>query len=120
MEQFNDLQRVDENITWFERKSSVNLRTFRVLKLVQFALAALVIFCAAYSGKLWYGLSGLFGILIVVLEALEILNGFERNGIKFETTFQALRHEKGLYLANAGLCYGLASECTVCRSESRL
>jgi hypothetical protein len=56
----------------------------------------------------------------MVLEALEILNGFERNGIKFETTFQALRHEKGLYLANAGLCYGLASECTVCRSESRL
>jgi hypothetical protein len=95
------LERLDEQIAWLELKSGANRRRFRALKVAQFALAALVIFCAANS-KNWQGLLvGVIGVFIVILEALQTLFRFEQNWTKFESDCKALQRERNLYFAKA-------------------
>ena len=94
------MQRLEEQISWYDTKSIQNQRTFKRIKIVQIVAAALVPLFAGLDLTA-YATGGL-GVLIVILEGIQQLNQYQQNWITYRSTCEALRHEKYLYLANAG------------------
>jgi len=94
------LERLEDQIGWYDRKSSYNRRMYKWMKGVEIIAAALV----PLSSGLHFpaALTGSLGVLIAVLEGILQLNQYHQNGISYRSTCEALKHEKYLYLAAAG------------------
>lgn len=94
------LDRVVDQIGWYDRKSQYNQRWFKALKICQVVLAAAIPVAATGSVPDW--IVGAAGALIVVLESLQQLQQYQQNWITYRATCERLKHEKFLYLAKAG------------------
>ena len=94
------LERLEDQIGWYDRKSSYNRRLYKWLKGIEIIAAALVPLASGL--KVAAALTGSLGVLIAALEGLMQLNQYLQNGISYRSTCEALKHEKYLYLAAAG------------------
>ncbi len=94
------LARLEDQIGWYDRKSSHNQRWFKVLKICQLVLAAAIPVAAGESAPAW--LVGGAGALIVVLEGVQQLQQYQQNWTSYRSTGEQLKHEKFLFLARAG------------------
>lgn len=101
------LDHLQDQIEWYDRKSGINQKAFKYLKVCTIAAAALVPFLANISRMSWVT-AGL-GLFIVVLEGLQQLNQYHANWISYRSTCESLKHEKFLYLAKAGI-YATAND----------
>jgi hypothetical protein len=93
-------ERLESQISWYDRKSSHNQRWFKALKIVEIVTAAAIPVAAAISLPTW--LLGGAGALIVVLEGLQQLEQYQQNWTTYRATCERLKHEKYLFLAGAG------------------
>ncbi|GBD27921.1 hypothetical protein HRbin30_03278 [bacterium HR30] len=94
------LERLEGQIAWYDRRSQYSQRWFKWLKGAVLVAAAAIPFLAGIEAPRL--LIGGLGALIVVLEGLQQLNQYQHNWITYRSTCEALKHEKYLYLANAG------------------
>ncbi len=94
------VQRLDDQIQWYDRRSASNQRAFKWLKGVEIGAAALIPFAAGAGAPAV--VTGGLGVLIVMLEGLQQLNQYHHNWIIYRSTCETLKHEKYLYLAKAG------------------
>jgi len=94
------MDRLEEQISWYDDKSGFNQGWFKFLKTVEIVLAALIPFAAGFKWPVV--LIGLLGVSIVVIEGLQSLFQFHYNWISYRSTCESLKHEKYLFLANAG------------------
>jgi hypothetical protein len=94
------LDRLQDQIEWYDAGSGKNQRMFKRLKIATIVAAAMVPLCAALSRLSWA--AGGLGVVIVVVEGLQQLNQYHANWIAYRSTCEALKHEKFLYLAKAG------------------
>ena len=85
----------------YDRKSLVNQRAYKRIKIAEILAAAMIPFLAglrvSYTGIVTGGL----GVLITVFEALLHLNQYQQNWINYRSTCEALKHEKYTYLGKA-------------------
>jgi hypothetical protein len=96
------LQRLDEEIAWYDRAASRDQLWYRTLKFVVIVAAALIPFLSGMEAiKPWPWLVGALGVLIAVAEGIQQVNQHHANWTAFRATCEALKHEKYLYLANA-------------------
>lgn len=97
------MQRLEDQIDWYDRKSQSNQKTFKRIKIVEISAAALIPFLSAFNRvpQLAF-ISGGLGVVITVLEGLLHLNQYEQNWITYRSTCETLKHEKFVYLAKAG------------------
>jgi hypothetical protein len=93
-------QRLEEQIRWYSHGARRNKRSYLRIKVVQIVSAAAIPVLAATSLPTW--VAGGLGALIVVLESVQQLFQFHSNWTHYRSTSEALKHEKYLYLANAG------------------
>ncbi len=94
------LERLEDQIIWYDRKSNYCQRVYKSLKVFEIVAAALVPLAAGLH--LPAAITGSLGVLIAVLEGLLQLNQYHHNWIAYRSTCETLKHEKYLYLANAG------------------
>jgi hypothetical protein len=99
-------QRLEQQIDWYDRKSGFNKRWYWRLKVVQLVAAAVVPVAAGQSAPAW--VTGGLGALIVVVEGMQQLFQLQPNWSTYRSTCEALKHEKYLYLSQAGH-YGTAA-----------
>lgn len=92
--------RLQEQIAWYDAKSQVNQKWFKLLKICQIVTAAAIPVAAGASAPAW--LVGGAGALIVVLEGLQQLQQYQQNWTSYRSTCEQLKHEQFLYLAGAG------------------
>jgi hypothetical protein len=92
--------RLQDQIGWYDVKSQLNQRWFKVLKICQIVVAAAIPVAAAASAPLW--LIGGGGALIVILEGLQQLQQYQQNWTTYRATCEQLKHEEFLFLARAG------------------
>jgi hypothetical protein len=92
--------RLEDQIAWYDAKSRHNQHWFKVLKVCQLVTAALIPVAAAESAPAWL-LAGA-GALILVLEGLQQLQQYQQNWTTYRSTCERLKHEKFLFLAQAG------------------
>jgi hypothetical protein len=101
------MARLDDQIDWYDRKSSSNQRNYKALKITVMVLAALLPLLSALPLPItptglpnW--VLGAIGAVIAVIEGIQQVNQYHANWIAYRSTCEALKHEKYLYLANAG------------------
>ena len=94
------LERLEDQIRWYDRKSADNQRRFKVLKALQLLTAAAIPVVATLDlpAAVAAGLGG----MIVVIEGFVQLNQYQQNWTSYRSTCEALKHEKYLFLAHAG------------------
>ncbi len=94
------LQRLDNQIAWYSRKSQESQRWYKAIKVIQIVAAAIIPLMTTLNTPAY--LVGSLGVLIVVLEGVQSLNQFHHHWISYRATGESLKHEKFLYLAKAG------------------
>jgi hypothetical protein len=92
--------RLEDQIGWYDRKSRTSQRRFKVLKGVQLAAAAALPVSAPFS--VHAAIPAALGAAIIVLEGFQQLNQYQQNWTAYRSTCEALKHEKYLYLGEAG------------------
>jgi hypothetical protein len=94
------LGRLDDQISWYDRKSNYSQQVYKWIKIIEILAAALVPLAAGLH--LPAPFTGSLGVLIAALEGILQLNQYHHNWITYRSTCETLKHEKYLYLANAG------------------
>jgi hypothetical protein len=92
--------RLEDQINWYDRKSGVNQRRYKWFKLLEIAVAAVLPVVAAVHSPVW--VTGGLAAVIVVLEGVQHLYQYQEHWITYRSTAEALKHERYLYLAQAG------------------
>lgn len=96
------LKRLDDQIDWYDQKSGLNQRRFKLMKGLTIASAAAIpvlTTTAIPNGR--YIAAGL-GVLIAIMEGVQQMNQYSANWTSYRATAEALKHEKFLYLEKAG------------------
>ncbi len=94
------LERLEDQIAWYDRKSATCQRRFKWLKGAQLVAAAAIPVVATLG--VHAGVAAALGAAVVVLEGIQQLNQYQQNWAAYRSTCEALKHEKYLFLANAG------------------
>jgi hypothetical protein len=109
------MERLDDQIDWYDRRSTRNQNYYKSLKLAVIVIAALIPLLSA-SPQIPFTqfevprfVLGALGAAIAVIEGVQQLNQYQANWISYRSTCEALKHEKYLYLAKAGP-YAAASD----------
>ena len=94
------LERLDDQILWYDGKSRSSQTTFKLLKIVTIVAAALIPLLVPLRNHSL--IAAVLGSLIVIVEGAQQLGQYHANWIAYRSTCEALKHEKYLFLANAG------------------
>jgi len=91
---------LEEQLGWYDRKSQAAQQSYKRVKVAQLLLAAgvPVAVVSAVPGVVTASLGG----LVVVLEGIQQLYQWQTNWVLYRSTAEALKHERYLYLAQAG------------------
>jgi hypothetical protein len=92
--------RLEDQLRWYDRKSGVAQRAYKRVKLVQLVIGAAVPVAAALSGPA--AITATLAAIVVVAEGAQQLYQWQTNWVLYRATAEALKHEKFLYLAQAG------------------
>jgi len=95
------LDRLEDQISWYERKRDLNRRAFRWIKATEIVAAAIIPLLAVLNLNHATWLAGGLGIVITILEGLLHLNHYQENWITYRSTCDSLKHEKYTYLGKA-------------------
>jgi uncharacterized protein DUF4231 len=101
------VERLEDQIAWYDRKSSSNQRIYKRIKITEIFAAAVIPFLPSLPIKIGWVAGGL-GVLITVLEGLLHLNQYQQNWIAYRSTCESLKHEKYVYIAKASPYSGVA------------
>ena len=93
-------ERLEDQMSWYDRKSGDNQHRYKWLKLLEIAVAASLPVVAAVHSPVW--VTGGLAAVIVVLESIQHVYQFQEHWITYRSTAEALKHEHYLYLAEAG------------------
>ena len=92
--------RLDDQIDWYDRKSSQNQKSYKRLQFILIISAASIPFISGFVDDFYYlqYLFGAIGVLIAAITGILSLYKFQENWTSYRTTCESLRHEKYLYL----------------------
>lgn len=94
--------RLEDQLSWYSKRSQYNQKWFKRLRLIEIVSAALIPFLSGMGDKIplspW--LVGSLGVLIAVSAATSTLFKHHENWIEYRTTAEQLKHEKFIYLTN--------------------
>jgi hypothetical protein len=97
-------QRLDDQINWYDKKSSSNQTAYKRLRLIEIIAAASIPLLAGYTQVTEYakgvGLAmGIIGLIVAVLAGIVSLYRFQENWNEYRASAESLKQEKYLYLA---------------------
>ena len=102
------MERLEDQIGWYDRKSITNEQYFKRIKMLEIAAAATIPFLSAFTFSRMMWVTGGLGVLITVLEGMLHLNQYQQNWIAYRSTCESLKHEKYVYLGKASPYAGVA------------
>lgn len=101
------LARLEDQIDWYDRKSSNNRKWHMRFKIATLITAAAIPFSAAIGSPASVG--GGLGALVVIVEGLQQLFQFHNNWVAYRAACESLKHEKFLFFADAGPYAGVVN-----------
>lgn len=98
-------ERLDDQISWYDNKSIECQKKFKCFKGVVIFLSASIPFFVGFISKLEFfeEIVSFIGVIIVVIEGWLSLTKYHENWIEYRSICETLRHEKYMYLTNAGV-----------------
>ena len=105
------IERLEDQISYYDTKSSRCQKSYKHIKLVEIISAALIPFLAAlhvadthdYVKAAFAITTALLGVLITILEGVLQLQQYQQIWVTYRATCEALKHEKYTYIAKAGV-----------------
>tara|TARA_B110000908_G_scaffold159239_1_gene201201 strand:+ start:803 stop:1231 length:429 start_codon:yes stop_codon:yes gene_type:complete len=97
--------RVDDQIAWYNKKSSINKKYHLRLKALIIIFSSLIPFATGYNSidRPWVDyIIATLGVLIAVFTGLTTLYKFQDKWSNYRMTGEALLHEKYLFQTNSG------------------
>ena len=93
-------QRLTDQISWYDRRSSTNQRCFKWLRFVEIVAAATIPFLSGFAGDSFpiKIAIGALGVLVAVLASLLGLLHLQEHWIEYRATAESLTREKFLFL----------------------
>jgi len=126
------LDRLEDQINWYDIKSTRLQKTYQRAKIIAFMSACLIPFLAALQmampstadpitgvaqTRITLGTTiALLGILIAMLEGVLLMGQHQQKWVTYRSTCEALRREKSLYMAGAGV-YAAAANPRILLAE---
>ncbi len=98
-------QRVNDQINWYSKKSTINKHYHNWSKGLIITFSALIPFAAGFISvetKWLTYIIAILGVFIAVLTGISTLLKFQEKWIKYRTTSETLKHEKFLFLTKSG------------------
>ena len=93
-------QRLNDQIVWYDRKSSTNQRWFKRLRFAEIVAAATIPFLSGFAGNS-FSIKiaiGALGVVVAVIASLLGLLQLQERWIEYRATAESLRKEKFLFL----------------------
>jgi hypothetical protein len=100
--------RLVDQLNWYDRKSQSAQGWYKGLKIVQITSAALIPATSLLPAEFAKWAASAFGVLIAILEAIQLMNQYSTLWFSYRATAERLKHEKHLFLSAAGPYKGLA------------
>lgn len=94
------IERLEDQISWYDKKSQHSQNRFKQLKVFEIVFAAIIPFSAGFQWPVI--ITGLLGVLVVIIEGVQSLFQYYHNWITYRSTCEYLKHEKFLFLGSAG------------------
>lgn len=97
-------QRLEDQLNWYERKSSYYQVRYKALRLLEIIAAAIIPFLSGLVSTFdWvvYVIGGL-GIVIAVSAAISAMGKYHEYWIQYRTTSEQLKQEKFMFLTKTG------------------
>jgi len=95
--------RVEGQITWYDRKSRLNKQGFIILQIITLVAAASVPVFSIFSGDLWARvIVAILGSATAVTTGIVSLYQFREHWIEYRTTAESLKHEKYMFQTGTG------------------
>jgi hypothetical protein len=93
-------QRLNDQISWYGRKSGTNQLWFKRLRFTEVLAAAIIPFLSGFAGEsLAIKIAiGVLGVVVAVIASLLGLLRFQEHWISYRATAEALKAEKFLFL----------------------
>ena len=96
--------RVDDQITWYNKKSAINKKYHLRLRALIIIFSAVIPFATGYNSvdfPLIDYIIGILGVLIAIFTGLSTLYKFQDQWSNYRMTGEALLHEKYLFQTNS-------------------
>jgi len=95
--------RVDDQISWYDRKSVWNKKGFIALQIMTLVASAAVPVFAIFSGDMWARVTvAILGSTTAITTGVVSLYQFREHWIEYRTTAESLKHEKYMYQTGTG------------------
>jgi Protein of unknown function (DUF4231) len=93
-------QRLDDQMSWYDRKSGANQLWFKRLRFAEIVAAAIIPFLSGFAGgSLPIKIAiGALGVVVAVIASLLALLRLQEHWISYRATAEALKMEKFLFL----------------------
>jgi hypothetical protein len=100
--------RLDDQISWYSKKSASNQRMYKRLQMITIITAASIPFLSGYSDfhEIVKIVIGLIGVIIASITAILSLNKYQENWMEYRTAAESLKHQKYLYLTGSDPYHG--------------
>lgn len=94
--------RLEDQIGWYDDKSTHCQKWYKGLKFVQISLAVLIPVLSHLDPAIAKWATSIAGALIAVLEGMQHMNQYSTLWVTYRSTAERLKHEKFLFLSAAG------------------
>lgn len=94
-------QRLDDQISWYSKKSQCNQKWYKRLKAIEIGAAVSIPFFVSYITDTTPNVKiivGVLGLAVALISGILALHKFQEIWIEYRTTTESLKHEKFLYL----------------------
>lgn len=93
-------ERLEDQIKWYDSKSSQSQRAYKQVKVLQLVVAASLPVAAVLEPPA--AVTAGLGAVVLILEAVQQLFQWQTTWVQYRSTAEALKHERYLFLAHAG------------------
>lgn len=100
--------RLEDQLRWYDGKSTRCQKKYKWLKFVQMAMAVSIPLLSHVDPAIAKWATSIAGALIAVLEAIQHMNQYSMLWVTYRATAERLKHEKFLFLSAAGPYKGQA------------
>lgn len=94
--------RLEDQIRWYDSKSTRAQRWYKWLKFAQIFLAVLIPIATHFPADYSKWTTAIAGSLIALLESMQHLNQYSTLWVTYRATAEFLKHEKFLFLSGGG------------------
>lgn len=97
-------QRLNDQIEWYSKKSSICQTRYKILRVVEIIAAGVIPFLSGMGDKIPYGqwIVGILGVTIAIAAASGSLFKYHENWIQYREISEQLKREKFLFSTHSG------------------